>query len=1289
MDATSLQTSFLGGEWSPYAQGRADEKDYRIAMSSCFNGYPIEAGAWTRRQGTRFCATTRYGQQAWLLPFWFTASDPYTMEFTNQKLRLFNGPTLVGTNDPQAVLSISNANPAVVTLNANVPGSWSNGDMGYFIFKSGGSLEGSKTLFMRQFVIGSISGSTFTLTDPITNTGIDGSTITIAPNVAQFVHVQELASPYLTTQLTGVNKVQTDGSLVALHPLYAPQALVETSNPGLAAFAQFTFGAATFQDGPYFDPNTSGTITPSALSGTITLSSAPANTFAATDVGRQIRLFSEPAAWASGTGYVTGNIVKYTDGLYYQALANSTGSTPPQNPTLWANTTTAAIWTWATIATYVSGTSVTATINGPALLYTTAINSFRLGLYSNTTGYPTCGIWHEGRLWLAGAQTNRIDGSAIVGGLAAGTFNFSPTESDGTVTDASAISYTFNADDTNTIYAMSPNNGGIMCVTKGGEWIVAASNLTDPLTPTSIQAHRRSRYKGANVQPVNPGISTIFVQAEQQKLIEYTADTFSGKFLGRNLSSAAKHLSDGGIVQLAYQQELAPIVWARTQNGSLIGTTYKRESAFTQEPPTFNAWHRHALGSNRIVESMSVGPSVNGTLESLTISTNQTDPTQPDYNIRHVEILTNMFDENNIITDAWFVDDGLTPSAAQENSGATSITFYGYYHLIGKTVSGWIGGVDAGDAVVQSDGSVSYPINAAGSLLTDAYLSGLSSTTNFDGLGTYLDRTVNVQYPVGSGNLIQSYVATNTPNTFMDDYFNNRVFSIKRGASGTSSIAMFNRLTGVKQYEKADTTIFTGVLSGSGISPAGDVVLGKDGYLYFGTQVSNLTPIAKVNAATGAVVGTFGLSASLPPIGNQYAIPIQDGVVANVSGHNWLVYFGFSSSQLNVIDADNMIWGGHSFNYPSNYTRINIVQGETIDAGKNPYTAIYSVVGSPSGNQANFYKTVIVGPVANNYYNPPTTTGTPATIQNPGITTTNLFNLAASTVDATWTDFTGFFGPTYDPADGNLICIVSTIGASTNSYIIKVNAITGAIIWKTAATFPGMNNRGMARSNVAGGTFAFMTESSNASLQYVNTSTGVVGSATSLPSVNAITTDGSISMPNDGSILNIGTWSGATLTGVNGTVAFGSNTVFKIQGFTGFPGSTTETRAIVIPAVIGFTYASNGATLRAIAPDASGARNGPALGKTRRNHRISAVLANAQGISFGTDLTSGVFHLAQLKTNSGKGSAALNANVLYTGVFSDTFESTYDYDNAPAWQITRPYPATVCAVQAFLHTQDR
>jgi len=39
-------SSFLGGEWSKFAQGRIELPSYKTAMNVCRNGVPMEEGAW-------------------------------------------------------------------------------------------------------------------------------------------------------------------------------------------------------------------------------------------------------------------------------------------------------------------------------------------------------------------------------------------------------------------------------------------------------------------------------------------------------------------------------------------------------------------------------------------------------------------------------------------------------------------------------------------------------------------------------------------------------------------------------------------------------------------------------------------------------------------------------------------------------------------------------------------------------------------------------------------------------------------------------------------------------------------------------------------------------------------------------------------------------------------------------------------------------------------------------------------------------------------------------------------
>jgi hypothetical protein len=133
------------------------------------------------------------------------------------------------------------------------------------------------------------------------------------------------------------------------------------------------------------------------------------------------------------------------------------------------------------------------------------------------------------------------------------------------------------------------------------------------------------------------------------------------------------------------------------------------------------------------------------------------------------------------------------------------------------------------------------------------------------------------------------------------------------------------------------------------------------------------------------------------------------------------------------------------------------------------------------------------------------------------------------------------------------------------------------------------------------------------------------------------------------------------------------------------PGTLATGRQFyLIPACVGTTYTSQGQRLRPLEQIDTGARNGPAVGKTRRNHRAAFLFLNAVGLKMGTLFTK----LRSILFKSPGGTAYVD-NQLYSGVFSDTITDDYSYDGMIGWQITRPYPATVLANEGFLDTQDR
>lgn len=445
--------------------------------------------------------------------------------------------------------------------------------------------------------------------------------------------------------------------------------------------------------------------------------------FIGTDVGRAIRLRSEPLPYFTGTAYVVGNSVVYND-VYYTNIQNGTNKQPDVYPTYWQINVSAATWTWGTISVVTDASNISVVLNGPDLLYSaTQISNWRLAVYSDTTGYPTCGLYYEGRLWLAGAIPNRIDGSK-----SNDLFNMAPTDQNGTVADNNGLSYTFNSTDVNPIFWLIGTQSGIIAGTQGGEWEIRSTVNSLPITPTNIQAHLATKYGCANVEPEHTELTISFVHRFQRKVLEYFPDVFSGRYTAPNLSKNAKHLTQSDIQEIRYQKELAPILWARMGDGSLIGATYKRTSMFSTQGPEFCGWHRHDLGSGRTVHSISVGPSVDDNLDTLSMVTLGAD------GVYHVELFEDMFDTAANLKSAFMLDNAIVPSGAvitgTMSAGAT-ITFYGLWHLNGKAVSVSCGGIDCGDATV-SNGAITVPVDVSSSAwFTTAYLASISSLTAY------------------------------------------------------------------------------------------------------------------------------------------------------------------------------------------------------------------------------------------------------------------------------------------------------------------------------------------------------------------------------------------------------------------------------------------------------------------------------------------------------------------------------------------------------------------------------
>src|SRR5208282_5958078 len=98
-----------------------------------------------------------------------------------------------------------------------------------------------------------------------------------------------------------------------------------------------------------------------------------------------------------------------------------------------------------------------------------------------------------------------------------------------------------NSSESNPIFWMDSTVQGLILGTQSCEWTIAGANGA-VISPTSITATRSSRYGSANIEPVRTGLTSVFVQRYNRRLLEYLPDYFSGKFVGPNLAKNVQHL---------------------------------------------------------------------------------------------------------------------------------------------------------------------------------------------------------------------------------------------------------------------------------------------------------------------------------------------------------------------------------------------------------------------------------------------------------------------------------------------------------------------------------------------------------------------------------------------------------------------------------------------------------------------------------------------------------------------------------------------------------------------------
>ncbi len=483
---------------------------------------------------------------------------------------------------------------------------------------------------------------------------LDGGVVESSPGVPL-----EVVSPYTSAQVGSLEYAQSADVVYITHPEHPPYKLARTSA------LVWTLTAVTFAWPPFNDENTgTTTITASALTGSITLT-ASASLFVSGDVGSYFKISEISASkynqWTTGVVHTAGNIVYYLGNIYESASNATAGSRPPIH-TSGTESDGAVDWVflhdgagYARVTAYTSATVVTATVV-KRLPTTSATTRWSEGAWSNRRGHPHAVTFYEDRLWFAGSTSRPQTLWASVSGDY-------ENHKYGT-NDDDALNYTINTQDMNTIEWLAPTK--VLAIgTANGEFTLSATQISDPVTPTNVKITPQTTFGSAtDVKPLRVGSVILFLQRAGRKLREYAYQFDTDSFVAPNMNVLADHVTESGVVDLAYQQEPNQIVWAPRTDGVLAGMTYERTEDVV-------GWHRHPIG---IVESVVVVPHWDGDQDSTWMIVRRA---VDGATVRYVEYLEKYRTDEY----AFFVDSGLT----YDGAATTSIT--GLDHLEGEEVA--------------------------------------------------------------------------------------------------------------------------------------------------------------------------------------------------------------------------------------------------------------------------------------------------------------------------------------------------------------------------------------------------------------------------------------------------------------------------------------------------------------------------------------------------------------------------------------------------------------------------
>lgn len=299
------------------------------------------------------------------------------------------------------------------------------------------------------------------------------------------------------------------------------------------------------------------------------------------------------------------------------------------------------VWRPFKIEVVSTSTRVLAKCMADPLLDYAGSTQWRLGLFSTTTGFPTCGTFFEDRLCMGGMSgypdyiACSVPGKYEV---------MQQTNTNEQVVDDNALVLKLNSRKQGRVMWLSSDLRALLAGTGSNEWAIASADPNAALSARTAKARPGSRRGSASIEPLQIDSHTLFVQRASRTLREMSYVYELDGYKSPSLSLFSSHLGTPRFMQLEYAAEPHAMAFIRRGDGTVAALTYNKDEDVV-------GWQ--ILDFNGFVECISVIPSADGTQDALWMIVRRV---LNGVTRRFVERMTRFWDFDSTILDAYFVD---------------------------------------------------------------------------------------------------------------------------------------------------------------------------------------------------------------------------------------------------------------------------------------------------------------------------------------------------------------------------------------------------------------------------------------------------------------------------------------------------------------------------------------------------------------------------------------------------------------------------------------------------------